>query len=65
MVHAFVTYTLNFRNTLILVYGLPASPIRRLQLVQKAVARGVAKYRKIERITRQTGFALAAYSTRI
>ena len=47
--HAFVTSKLDYGNSLL--YGLPKSEINRLQLVQNAAARVVAKVRKYDRIT--------------
>jgi hypothetical protein len=49
LVHAFVSSKLDFCNSLL--YGLPQSSIRKLQLVQNAAARLVTHSRKQEHIT--------------
>ena len=48
-VHAFITSTLDYGNALL--YGLPSTQIHRIQLVQNAAARVVARVRKFDRIT--------------
>ena len=47
--HAFVTARLDYGNSLL--YGLPSTEIKRLQLIQNAAARVVAKVRKYDHIT--------------
>ncbi len=47
--HAFVTARLDYGNSLL--YGLPDNQINRLQLIQNAAARVVAKIRKYDHIT--------------
>ncbi len=48
-VHAFITSTLYYGNTLL--YGLPYTKLRKLQMVQNASARVLKQAKKYDRIS--------------
>ncbi len=48
-VHAFVTSTLDYGNSLL--YGLPYTKLRKLQMVQSASARVLIQAKKYDRIS--------------